>query len=61
MKYELTLTTKEDDKFKSLDKIQADGLIYLLVQFNFLILNLQKKEHDEEMLELRMENDDIPF
>lgn len=61
MKYELTLTIRNEDKFESLDKILADDLLHLVSQFNMVILQVQRKEHDEEMLAIRMENDDIPF
>lgn len=61
MKYELTLTVQNEDKFESLDKIKADDLLHLVSQFTFVVLNIQRKEHEKEILAIRMEHDDIPF
>jgi hypothetical protein len=61
MKYEIVLTIRNEDKFESLDKIQADDLLHLASQLTFVLLNIQRKEHDEEMSALRMKDDDIPF
>lgn len=61
MKYEITLTIRNEDKFESLDKIVADDLLHLASQLTFVLLNIQRKEHDKELLAVRMENDDIPF
>lgn len=61
MKYEITLIIRNEDKFESLDKIQADDLLHLVSQFMFVILNIQRKEHSNELSRLRLDNDDIPF
>lgn len=57
--FELTLVWTEQDKFKSMDKIEADDLVHLLSQFMFVIVNLQRKINEEKTDELR--DDDIPF
>ena len=61
MKYELTLTVHKEDGKLDFHKIEMENLIHLLSQFTMLLLNIQRKEHEEELSALRMENDDIPF
>ncbi len=42
-------------------EITASSLVELLSKLSISIVQLQQKIHEDEMLELRMENDDIPF
>jgi len=60
--FELTLVVrKPDGKFESMDKIEADDLVQLVCQLNLVIITIQRKMHEEYLLGMRMENDDIPF
>ena len=60
-KYDLRFIVNEGKIIKSLDKIQSDDLIHLATQFSILLMQVQRREHEDEMLALRMDNDDIPF
>lgn len=59
--FEIDITYRPNGEFKSLDKIEADDLLQLVAQFNFVILNLQRKIHLDEIQKLQLNNDDIPF
>ena len=61
--FKLTLMWCEPEsfKYKQVDTIEADDLIELLTKFNIVLINLQRIIHKEELLELRMKDDDIPF
>ena len=65
MKFELTLVTSDgtgkDGKVavKYINKIEAENLVQLLHQVNFVVINLQRMLHEEAMKEGRV--DDIPF
>lgn len=64
MKYEIVLTIRNEDKFESLDKVQADDLLHLVSQFTFVVLNIQRKEYEKQINELESHtdiNNDIPF
>lgn len=45
----------------SVNKIEADDLVHLFSQLLILVVAVQREIHEEEMLALRCENDDIPF
>jgi len=63
--FRLTLQYRKDiDKGWSVDgydELITTNLIQLLSQLLILITSVQRKIHEDEMLELRMQNDDIPF
>ena len=60
--FEITLVYRSSSKrIQVIDKIESDDIIQLLSQFNLAIVNLQRTIHEEEILALRIENDDIPF
>ena len=58
--FEITLIHKLNDKIQSIDKIEADDLVQLLMQFTLAILNVQRTIHKDEIIKIR-QNDDIPF
>lgn len=62
-KFELTLVTRQGDKFevKSVNKVESDDIVGLLAQFHFVLVSVMRELHSDEMLELRLQNDDIPF
>jgi len=60
--FEITIVYRPSSKrIQVIDKIESDDIIQLLSQFNLVIVNLQRTIHEEELLALRIENDDIPF
>ena len=59
-RFELTLVWKEHDKIQSIDKTESDDLVQFLCQFNFIIVNLQRKIHELEINNTILD-DDIPF
>lgn len=61
MKYELTLIIRNDNDKMEMEKINADDILHLASQVMIMFLRIQQKEHDSEVLALRMEDDDIPF
>jgi hypothetical protein len=42
-------------------RVSGEDLVELLSKLSIAIVQLQQKIHEDEMLELRMQNDDIPF
>lgn len=64
-KFRLTLQyNKEADKgwdVKGYDELIADSLTELLSKLLILVVGVQKKIHEDEMLEERIRKDDIPF
>lgn len=62
-KFELVITVREIGSFR-IDHhctIHADSLIELCAKIPLSILEIAEKLKDEELIELRMQNDDIPF
>ena len=62
--FKLTLMWCEPEsfKYKQVDNIEANDLIELLTKFNFILVNLQKNIHEEELFAFRMKDEnDIPF
>lgn len=61
--FELTILTRDlnslntfETKIIQIDKIESDDLIHLLTQFNYIILDLQRKLYKKQVID-----DDIPF
>jgi hypothetical protein len=63
MKYTLVITIQEVGVFEvnKLRYIEADSMIELLAKFPLAVAELQNLEHEEEMTERIMGDDDIPF
>lgn len=64
MKYELKLDiTDNNGKFESFDIIKADNLVHLITQFQFIIVNAQRKYYEKELEDFKAQqvDDDIPF
>lgn len=59
-RFTLYLSWRENEELRQVDKIEADDLVQVLSQLNFVILNIQRKQLKEQM-ELRGVDDDIPF
>lgn len=59
-KLTLTLLVKDPD---IVDRIEADDLLQLLVQFQLVVgrVAIKMTEHKELMKQIRAENDEIPF
>jgi len=45
---------------QSIDKIEANDLVHLLSQFTFVLLNIQRKIYEDEIGNIRID-DDISF
>lgn len=63
-KFELVVTVKDvGTKFKinSCHTIHANGLTELCAKFPLIIADIAQQIKDEELAELRMQCDDIPF
>ena len=63
-KFEVTISRRDSSKDFSVishDKAESDDLLQLLSQITFILLGIQSRMYKEELLKLRMENDDIPF
>lgn len=62
-KFELVITVREVNSFRidSHHTIHADGLTELCAKFPLVISDIAEKLKDEELTELRMQHDDIPF
>lgn len=62
--FELTLDVKDPDvpfQIKKSIGVSSGDLIQVFSQFQVQLVQLLKELHEEELLEVRMQNDDIPF
>lgn len=61
-RFELSLTVKtENNRIESIDRIEANTIVQLLSQFQFIILNIQKQHIEEMRIKYDLNSDDIPF
>lgn len=62
-KFELVVTIKDIGSFRidSCHTIHANGLTELCAKFPLVISDIAEKMKNEELIELRMQCDDIPF
>ena len=62
-RFELTLVWREDNQVKQIDRIEDNNLISLLNQFQFILMNVKDKIHEDIIRKLKEQfvDDDIPF
>lgn len=62
--YDLRLDIKKPDVPFAIERsigVQSGDLVQVFAKFQIELIKLLKELHQEEILEIRMENDDIPF
>lgn len=64
-RFEITLVYRDEEKAfhaKSIDKVEADSLMQLITQFNFILIALTERIKQEAIdKEKNIDWDDIPF
>lgn len=61
MNYQITLSISDANKITHHEVIKSNDLIQLMAQLLMLVVRVQRDMHEDELLKLRMIDDDIPF
>lgn len=62
MNYQITLSISDStNKIAHYEVIKSNDLVQLMVQLSMLVVCVQRDMHEDELLKLRMIDDDIPF
>lgn len=62
--FDLTFTVRNPDvpfKVESHETFSSGDIVWVLTQFQLHLIKVLKDIHEKEILDIRMENDDIPF